>query len=182
MDEFHDSAEGGFFFTSHGHERLIHRPKPGPDNATPSGNAAAALALNRLGFLTGEARFSEAAAKTLALFRPQVERNPHAFCTMLAALEEQLAPPRTVIIAGAPADFSPWRKMLDAAYLPTSLVVFIPAGSGPLTAPLRKPPAERVNAWVCQGVTCLPPIESPGELRATLDLPKMRASAPIPTP
>jgi uncharacterized protein len=182
MDEFHDSGEGGFFFTSHGHEQLIHRPKPGPDNATPSGNALAALALNRLAFLTGQTRFSEAAAETLALFRPQVERHPHAFCTMLAALEEQLAPPRTVIVLGAPSDFPPWRKVLDAAYLPTSIVVFIPAATEPLTAPLRKPPAERVNAWVCEGVTCLPPIDSPDALRETLDLPKMRASASIPTP
>jgi len=52
LDEFHDPVQGGFFFTSHDHETLIHRPKPGPDNATPSGNAVAALALNRLSFLT----------------------------------------------------------------------------------------------------------------------------------
>ena len=182
MDEFHDPAEGGFFFTSHGHEQLIHRPKPGPDNATPSGNAVAALVLNRLAFLTGETRFSEAAAKTLALFWPQIERLPHAFCTMLAALEEQLTPPRTVIVLGARVDFPPWRKVLDAAYLPTSIVLFIPAGGEPLPAPLRKTAAERVNAWVCEGVTCLPPIESPDNLRMTLDLAKMRASEPLPTP
>jgi uncharacterized protein YyaL (SSP411 family) len=54
MEKFHDAAAGGFFFTSHAHERLIHRPKPGPDNATPSGNAVAAWALNRLSFFTGE--------------------------------------------------------------------------------------------------------------------------------
>jgi uncharacterized protein YyaL (SSP411 family) len=182
MDEFYDSGEGGFFFTSHGHEQLIHRPKPGPDNATPSGNAVAALALNRLAFLTGERRFSEAAAKTLTLFWPQLEQHPHAFCTLLAALEEQLTPPRTVIVVGARVDFPPWRKVLDAAYLPSSIVLFIPAASEPLPAPLRKTAAERVNAWVCEGVTCLPPIESPDKLRATLDLAKMRASETVPTP
>jgi uncharacterized protein YyaL (SSP411 family) len=182
MDAFYDPEEGGFFFTSHGHEPLIHRPKPGPDNATPSGNAVAALALNRLAFITGETRFSEAAAKTVSLFRPQMEQHPHAFCTMLAALEELLAPPRTVIVLGARVDFPPWRAALDAAYLPTSLVLFIPAASEPLPPPLRKPPAENVNAWVCEGVTCLPPIESPEELRKTLDLPRMRASALTPTP
>ena len=182
MDDFHDPAEGGFFFTSHGHESLIHRPKPGPDNATPSGNAVAALALHRLAFLTGETRFSDAARKTLALFRPQLERHPHAFCTMLAALEEHHAPPRMVIVLGARGDFAPWRALLDRAYLPATVCLFVPAASEPLPPPLRKPPAERVNAWVCEGVTCLPPIESPDELRNTLDLPKMRASAPVPTP
>ena len=40
-------AAGGFFFTSDDHETLILRPKPGADNATPSGNGIAALALTR---------------------------------------------------------------------------------------------------------------------------------------
>ncbi len=34
MEEFRDPVEGGFFFTSHDHETLIHQPKPGPDNET----------------------------------------------------------------------------------------------------------------------------------------------------
>ncbi|MFZ2525627.1 MAG: thioredoxin domain-containing protein, partial [Candidatus Ferrigenium altingense] len=38
LEQFEDTQEGGFFFTSHDHEKLIHRPKPGHDNATPSGN------------------------------------------------------------------------------------------------------------------------------------------------
>ena len=38
LTHFEDPERGGFFFTSHDHERLIHRGKPGHDNATPSGN------------------------------------------------------------------------------------------------------------------------------------------------
>jgi hypothetical protein len=178
MAQFHDPREGGFFFTSHEHEPLIHRPKPGPDNATPSGNAVAALALNRLGFLTGEPRLAQAARETVVLFWPQINRQPSAFCTMLAALEEQLTAPRTVIILGARVDFPPWHKALDTAFLPTTIVLFIPAASEPLPEPLRKPLAEEVNAWVCEGVSCLPPIGSPDELRKILDLTKMPAAEP----
>ena len=101
LERFHDAKEGGFFFTSHGHEQLIHRPKPGPDNATPSGNAVAAWALNRLAFLTGDTRYSDAAASTIALFWPQLQRQPAAFGTMLSALEEQLLPTRTLIVTAA---------------------------------------------------------------------------------
>jgi uncharacterized protein YyaL (SSP411 family) len=176
MEKFYDAEEGGFFFTAHDHERLIHRPKPGPDNATPSGNAMAALALNRLSFLTGDTRLAQAARKTLALFWPQINRQPSAFGTMLAALEEQLHPPRTVVILGARVDFAPWHKALDTAFLPTTLVLFVPAASEPLPPPLRKPLAEQVNAWLCEGVSCLPPIDSPEELRKMLDLPKMPAA------
>ena len=49
LARFEDAAGGGFFFTSHDHEALIHRPKPGHDNATPAGNGIAAQALTTLG-------------------------------------------------------------------------------------------------------------------------------------
>jgi len=176
MKRFHDPIDGGFFFTAHDHEQLIHRPKPGPDNATPSGNAVAAAALHRLAFLTGEERFTKAARGTIALFWPQLERQPAAFGTLLGALEEQVEPPRTVIVNGPEKAFGPWREMLRTGYLPTSLVLFIPAGTRSLPAPLAKPAANEVNAWVCEGVTCLAPIRAPGDLREKLHLPTIPAS------
>jgi uncharacterized protein YyaL (SSP411 family) len=177
IDEFLDTAHGGFFFTSHGHETLIHRPKPGPDNATPSGNAVAALALYRLGFLTGEERFGEAAQTTLALFWPQVERHPASFGTMLAALEELLTPTRTLIVTGPRAAFAPWREMLDAAYLPTTIVLYLDSTAG-VPAVLAKPVSSDVNAYLCEGVTCLAPIKSRDELREKLQLTTIAAFQP----
>ena len=176
MAKFHDDDDGGFFFTAHDHEKLIHRPKPGSDNATPAGNAVAALALHRLAFLTGETRYSDAARDTIELFWPQLQRQPAAFGTMLAALEEQLHPPRTIIVNGPAAQFAPWRELLDAAYMPSTVTLFIPADAGELPAPLAKPAAPRVNAWVCEGVTCLQPIDSPIRLRENLGLPTIAGS------
>ena len=176
MDEFHDPVAGGFFFTSHDHEPLIHRPKPGPDNATPSGNAVAAWALNRLSFLTGEARLAQAAAGTIALFWAQIERQPAAFGTLLAALEEQLAPPRTIIVTGPGDEFAPWHELLDPAYLPTSMVLFVPPQAAALPPPLAKPVSGAVNAWVCEGVTCLPPIGAITQLQEKLSLPRIASS------
>jgi hypothetical protein len=176
LERFHDREAGGFFFTAHDHEKLIQRPKPGPDNATPSGNAVAALALNRLAFLTGQTKFSDAAAGTIALFWPQVQRQPAGFGTMLAALEEQLVPPRTVIVSGARDSFGAWRRMLDEAYLPTTLTLFIPAGTAGLPPVLAKPGGDAVNAWVCEGVTCLQPLDAPDKLRESLGLPRIPAA------
>jgi uncharacterized protein YyaL (SSP411 family) len=173
MERFHDPVAGGFFFTAHDHEKLIQRPKPGPDNATPSGNAVAAWALNRLAFLTGETRFADAAAGTVALYWPQVQRQPAGFGTLLAALEEQLTPPRIAIVMGARGGFAPWRKLLDTAYLPTTLALYIPAGTAGLPPALAKPGSDAVNAWVCEGVTCLAPVDSPDKLRSALELPTM---------
>ena len=53
LARFEDRDAGGFFFTAHDHEVLIHRPKTGHDNATPAGNGVAAFALQRLGHLLG---------------------------------------------------------------------------------------------------------------------------------
>ncbi|MFZ3322986.1 MAG: thioredoxin domain-containing protein [Usitatibacter sp.] len=177
MDEFRDPVEGGFFFTSHDHESLIHRPKPGPDNATPSGNAVAAWALNRLAFLTGEMRFSGAAEATLALFWREIERQPMAFGTMLCALEELLEPPRTVILSGPKESMAPWRQGLEGDYLPTTMVLAVGRDSAGLPAPLAKPASSETVAWLCKGVACLPPIADPARLREELGLPTIAPSA-----
>ena len=174
--EFHDGDGGGFFFTSHGHEKLIHRPKPGPDNATPSGNGVAAWALQRLSFVTGEARFAEPVADTLGLFWPQLGRHPASFASLLAALEEHLDPPRTVIVAGPASALAEWRGLLDPSFAPATMALFIPAGTPGLPAVLDKPSGEGAQAWVCEGMTCLPPIGSPSQLRGALELPKMPPS------
>ncbi|MBI4996610.1 MAG: thioredoxin domain-containing protein [Rhodocyclales bacterium] len=91
LEHFEDRTDGGFYFTANDHESLIHRPKPGHDNATPGGNAAAALALLRLGRLTGEPRYGAAAERTLHLFMPQLVRAGGGTATLLIALEEALA-------------------------------------------------------------------------------------------
>ena len=181
LREFQDTVNGGFFFTSHDHEQLIHRPKPGPDNATPSGNAVAALSLNRLSFLTGDMRYAEAARGTLSLFWPSIERQAAAFGTMLAALEEQVTPLRTIIVTGPRGASAAWHELLDRAYLPTSIVLFIDSVDG-LPEAIAKPVGARVNAYVCEGVTCLAPIDDAGKLRETLQLPRMHASHPAATP
>jgi uncharacterized protein YyaL (SSP411 family) len=182
VERFLDREGGGFFFTSHEHEKLIQRPKPGPDNATPSGNGVAAWALNRLAFLTGETRYSDAAAGTVALFLPQVERQPSAFGSLLKAMEEQLTPPRTLIIRGARDAFAPWHDVVDGAYMPATMALLIPADARELPPVLAKPAGAPVNAWLCEGMTCLPAITSPQRLRETLDLPTIRAPGSVSPP
>ena len=178
IEDFQDREAGGFFFTADGHERLIHRPKPGHDNATPSGNGVAAWALNRLSFLVGDDRYRQAAERALALFWPQIARHPAGFGSFLMALEEILEPTRTVLVTGPGKDFAPWRRLLDAAYLPATMTLFLPAGTPGLPPPLAKPAGGAVNAWVCEGVTCLAPVGDAGELRERLELPRIAASAP----
>jgi hypothetical protein len=175
LEQFYDPETGGFFFTSHDHEKLIHRPKPGYDSATPSGNGVAAFALQRLGHLTGEARYLDAAERTLRLFYPALAQHASGSASLLMALEEALEPPRVVVLRGPEGQMRLWRQVLDQIYLPATLIVSLAPGAGDLPLPLAKPVApEAVNAWVCQGVTCLAPVDTLEKLVGVLKTDKIR--------
>ena len=157
LDQFEDRENGGFFFVSHDHERLILRSKIGHDNATPSGNGIAAIALNRLGHLLGEPQWCETAARTIKAFKPAMERQASGHSSLCMALAEQLDPPTVVVLRGNGA--ADWQRKLAARYLPHALIVRVPEQLDALPAVLDKPaPAQGVNAWVCRGVECLPAI------------------------
>jgi uncharacterized protein YyaL (SSP411 family) len=166
---FEDRDAGGFFFTSHDHERLILRPKPGHDNATPSGNGSAALALARLGYLVGEARYLEAAERTLRLFLPDMRRRPAGFSTLCLALAELLEPTRTVILRGEAAAVERWRDALARRYRPGTLVLALDREITGLPGVLDKPAGEGVNAYLCEGVSCRAPESELAALEKVLD-------------
>ncbi len=166
LEQFEDTQVGGFFFTSHDHEQLIQRVKTGYDNATPSGNGVAAFALQRLFHLCGETRYQLAAERCLQFFYPQMAHSPGGFSSLLMALEEALHPPRLVIVRGERDTLAPWREALRAQYVPASMMLFIPNGTAGLPPILAKPETAQVNAWVCEGVSCLPPIASLADLLA----------------
>ncbi len=168
LDQFEDRINGGFFFTSRDHEPLILRPKPGPDSATPSGNGVAALSLQRLAHLVGESRYLDAARRTLCLFLPQIQRHPSAFATQCMALTEQLTAPTIVILRGNHAEIAPWQARLAQRYAPSTLVLALADGMTGLPEVLNKPIYPGVNAWVCQGVECLPRIQDAAALEHTL--------------
>jgi uncharacterized protein YyaL (SSP411 family) len=175
LEQFYDPEPGGFFFTSHDHEKLIHRSKPGYDSATPSGNGVAALALQRLGHITGESRYLDAALRTLQLFYPALAQQPNGYTSLLIALEEAIDPPQVVVLRGPAAELRKWQQTLGQRYLPATLILAIPQGTEGLSPLLAKPIlTDAVNAWVCRGVTCLPPVDSLDALQALLGPGKVR--------
>ncbi len=159
LDLFEDPAAGGFFFTAHDHERLIHRPKPGHDNATPSGNALAAWALGRLAAITGETRYGRAQERAIELFYPALRDYPSGFAAMAMALDELLAPPKLLVLRGRPEPLASWQRELSRHYVPDSLTLAVADGLPALPPSLDKPARpEPVNGWLCRGVICLEPI------------------------
>jgi uncharacterized protein YyaL (SSP411 family) len=170
LDQFEDTERGGFFFTSHDHEQLIHRNKPGHDNATPSGNGVAAFALQRLGHVIGEPRYIEAAERAIRLFYGAMQRQPSAFVSLLTALEEAIAPPRVVVLRGETNALREWRHALATRYRPDTLIIALRGDVSGLPPVLAKPAMTGgVNAWVCQGVSCLPPVSDLGTIERLLN-------------
>jgi len=169
LEQFEDPAAGGFFFVSHDHEKLIHRAKPGHDNATPAGNGIAAFALQRLGHLIGEPRYLAAAERALRLFYAALERQPSGFVSLATALDEYLSPPQIIVLRGEAGALVEWQRALATRYRPDTLAIAIPAGRAGLPPILDKAaPADGVNAWICRGVTCLAPVSELAELERTL--------------
>jgi uncharacterized protein len=87
LELFWDEDEGGLFTVGHDGEQLIVRQKDSYDGATPSANGVAAVALLRLGALTGEARYTGAAEAILAWLAPSIAAHPQAFTFALAAVD-----------------------------------------------------------------------------------------------
>ena len=165
LAKFQDLEAGGFFFTSHDHEALITRPKPGYDNATPSGNGVAAYALQRLGHLLGEPRYLEASRACLELFLPYLSEQPIAYPTLMAVLEEALTPPRIIILRGPAALLEAEARALAPGLAASDLLFALPNGLS-LPDVLNKPESDRPVAWVCRGTACQPGITDLGQLMA----------------
>ena len=103
----------------------------------------------------GNTRYLDAAHGTLALFWPQMQQSPGGFASLLRALEEALRPPEIVILRGPAAETADWLARLGAN--PLRLLLALPNDLGGLPAALDKPTSDRVNAWVCRGVSCSAP-------------------------
>ena len=162
LAHFFDAEDGGFFFTANDHEQLMHRPKPYADDATPSGNGIAVLALQRMGFLLGETRYLDAAEKTLRSSWRAMDEYPHGHVSLLSALEEYIRHPEIVIIRGAADEITRWRDSAARLYAPRRLVFAIDAETEALPGALadRKAESGKTIAYRCTGSQCSLPLDS----------------------
>jgi uncharacterized protein len=167
---FDDPRDGGFFFTADDHEALISRPKSFGDEAIPAGNAIAARALLRLGYLLGDTRYLTAAERTLRAAWPALLRYPEAHAAMLQALDDYLHPPQIVVLRGPRAIIEPWSQRLNRAFQPRRWTLAVPAElTGLPEALASKPGSPTGAAYVCRGMTCSAALLSLEALLAELD-------------
>ena len=166
IDEFHDTAKGGFFYVGRSHETLIARQKDAYDNATPSGNAMAATALARLAALTGRDDLAKLARSTLQSAHLVMERMPTAAGQSLVALDFLLAPAREyALIAGTDrADLTTALALIARKFDPHKVVAPTPNPVSPRLAEIVPLLADRptrdgqVTTYVCENFACQAPL------------------------
>jgi len=181
LERFWDPEQGGFFFTSAGAAPLIARTKSPYDNPIPSGNALGALALLRLGELTGQGELRDRAEQVLRLFAGQMRQLPGASAQMLCALDFFLSESCQVAVVGPGAE-----SLLGAArssFLPAKVLLGLAVGDDPWAAAADLPllegkvPAHRPAAYVCRNQTCSSPVDEGDALNAMLAPPGRRGGS-----
>ena len=165
IDRFTDAERGGFFFTADDHESLIVRRKDPEDSPIPSGASAAAFGLLRLGRLTGEARYEEAAVGVIRLLHMLAPQHPTAFGHLLQAIDFYLADVREVALVGD--DREPLERVVREAFRPHLVLAGGDNSEVPLLAG-REPVNGHAAAYVCERFACQRPVTEPDELRALL--------------
>ncbi len=178
LERFLDRQNGGFFFTSEDHERLITRPKPLFDGSTPSGNSEAVHALLRLHTYLGEEAYRREAERSIKLFSGLMMQQPMGFAHLLEAVDLDYRGAREVVLVGDPAsaEFKEWRERIGLLYLPNRAFFAVnPAAPRTATSLFIPEPARdktqvdgRLTAYVCRDFTCSAPQTSLAGLEAEL--------------
>lgn len=161
LTEFEDTENGGFYFTGHQHEALILRQKNYADDAMPSGNGVAAIALLKLGYLLANTRYIKAAERCLQASFNSIKQSPISHTTLLQALDLYLGNDlQTVIIRGDKEQAANWQSQLNSRYHPGLQFFYIPDDSQ-LPQPLsEKKTMDKTCVYLCQGVSCQAPLFS----------------------
>jgi uncharacterized protein YyaL (SSP411 family) len=162
LETFEDRNSGGLWASSD--ESLLAKMKDDYDGAEPSGNAVAALALAELGRLTDQPKWTEAARRILNWLGERMRRLPQAVPHALLALERLNEAPARLVLAGEGRE-----KFLGAGvYRPDVLI----------TGAAEDHPSEFIRglagrtkeatAYLCEGQSCRPPVESLDALKDLL--------------
>ena len=178
LERFWDGHADAFFDTAADAESLVVRPRDVFDNATPSGNSAAVMALLRLGHLTGETRYTRTAVRVLESMGELMGRLPQGFGHLLCALDVHLATPAEVAFVGTPGEEGTEAlvRTVSRAYLPNVVLALRRPDDGEDDAELipllqhRAAVDGKPTAYVCERMACRQPVTDAAALAEQLGI------------
>ena len=172
VEQFKD-PDGGFFDTHKNHETLLFRPKDIQDKATPSGNALAVTVLLLLAEYGNRTQWRSLAEDMLASNLEAITRYPTGFAQWLCAADFALGPIHEVAVVGD-SDHPQTQALLKTlwkSYRPhqvAAISAFPPGPGSPILLKDRPLQNNQPTAYVCEGLTCLQPVNSPSDMEAQL--------------
>ncbi len=173
IEEFWDKEEGGFFLSGKSGEQLVSKLKNPADEAMPSANAIASMALLKLGRLTGDKNYLEKSEETVKACQAFMEHSPAAFSGLLSTLSASNLSSTEAIFAGPKEDtvFDEMWKVLHTDYRPNKVIVWNEKGESNLPLAEGKTSVEP-TVYLCQKGTCHPPVNTAKALDRLLERPQ----------
>lgn len=172
MIQHFTDPQGGFFDTRDDHEILITRPKDLQDNATPSGNALAVMALLQMSAYTARGDWRDLAEFALQGVQSTAIRYPIAFSYWLSATDFALGPVQEVVILGEDtSQKDALVNMLWSNYRPNlvaAISAYPPTEESPPLLAGRSLLNGQPTAYVCQNFICKQPVNTPEALQSEL--------------
>lgn len=158
LKEFEDTENGGFYFTGHHHESLILRQKNYADDAMPSGNGIAAIALLKLGYLLSNTHYLTAAENAIKASFDSIKQSPIAHATLLQALDIYINNGMTtVIIRGDALTAKEWQVILNSKFKPNVQHFYLPENIHLPLELVGKKSLSKTCAYICHGTSCSEP-------------------------
>ena len=168
IQKFEDIHSGGFWQSGSDSKDLILRVKEDYDGAEPSGNSVAAMALLKLGKITGKACYGESGQKAIQLYSQRLHSFPQAMPYLLQALLFSSHEPTRVVIAGSPSDLTTQKLVHQAngVYQPFKVIL---GNQGLVDSfALETAKTNAPAAFICTGSTCQAPTSDPQVIRKFL--------------
>ncbi|MDG0865702.1 thioredoxin domain-containing protein [Candidatus Lucifugimonas marina] len=170
IERFWDKDWEVFYDTSLEHSKLLVRPRDVLDNAVPSGGAVAALALQRLGVITGQTDYAAKAEASMKALIPHMEQAPSAVTSWLTAVDFLRSNSQEVVLIGDAADpvIADMKRELRSSFAPNTVLAGSNGDASEDAASPLLASREQVNgkatAFVCENYACKLPVTSVAEM------------------
>ena len=171
LELFWDDKAGGLFTNGSDAETLITRSKDLIDNAVPSANGNAAVALLRLGALVGEGYYTQRGEDILSLLAGLIGQHPTAFSRALAGADLSTSGVTEIAVVGDQVELV---RAVQARYLPNAVL----AWGQPYPSPLFEDRKDGM-AYVCRNYACQAPVSDADALVAQLSAGLERPPGPL---
>jgi uncharacterized protein len=169
----YQDPEFGFFDTRDDHEELLIRVKDIQDNATPSGNSLAVLALIQMAAYEGESSLLEMSEKAFLYVGDMLVRFSLGFGNWLCALSNYFNPIKEIAMLFPLTDYdtAPYRSVLWSTYRPDCIVAasaYPPEPGAPKLLQDRALIRGCPTIYICHDFVCDLPVQTPEQLAERL--------------